>query len=129
MQGLQQKGEFESKIISMKKRIGTMILILVLVLLGGYHTIAAQGSPQLPPVVQSSVEFLRDVEPIFHKNCYACHGPSQQMNGFRLDQKEGALKGGYSGAAIQPGIDRWRQNLERGVRLHVCAQEIRPTHQ
>src|SRR5439155_377904 len=52
---------------------------------------------------QTSVEFLRDVEPIFHKNCYACHGPSQQMNGLRFDQKEAAFKGGYSGPAFVPG--------------------------
>src|SRR3989442_253499 len=65
------------------------------------HIQAAEDPPQ--PGLQTPVEFLRDVEPILHKNCYACHGPSQQMNGLRFDQKDAALKGGYSGPAFIPG--------------------------
>ena len=42
-------------------------------------------------------DFARDIEPIFHQKCYICHGSAQQMNGLRLDDKEAALKGGYSG--------------------------------
>jgi len=89
----------------MTKRILMMSFdsVFWLVFLAGPYLTTAQDSPQLPPAAQSSVDFVRDVEPIFHKNCYACHGPSQQMNGFRLDQKEAALKGGYSGTAIQSG--------------------------
>jgi len=48
------------------------------------------------------VDFKQDVEPIFHRNCYTCHGPSMQMNGLRLDLREPALAGGHSGAAIVP---------------------------
>jgi Protein of unknown function (DUF1553)/Protein of unknown function (DUF1549)/Planctomycete cytochrome C len=89
----------------MRKQAGTSISIgtLLFFLVGNLDGVTAEGSSQLPPAVQSTVEFVRDVEPILHKNCYVCHGPSQQMNGLRLDQKETALKGGYSGAAIQPG--------------------------
>ena len=50
-----------------------------------------------------AVDFETDVEPIFHERCYACHGPSNQMSGFRLDDREAALAGGYSGAVIRPG--------------------------
>ena len=49
------------------------------------------------------VDFSRNIEPLLHKRCYGCHGSVQQMNGLRLDDKESALKGGYSGAAILPG--------------------------
>lgn len=49
------------------------------------------------------VDFSRSIEPVLHKKCYGCHGAVQQMNGLRLDDKEAALKGGYSGAAILPG--------------------------
>ena len=55
------------------------------------------------PSASAAVDFASDIEPIFHKRCYGCHGPSQQMNGLRLDQKAAALKGGYSGAVILPG--------------------------
>ena len=40
------------------------------------------------------VDFRKDVQPIFKSNCYGCHGPSQQMNGFRLDRRADAMKGG-----------------------------------
>ncbi len=50
-----------------------------------------------------AVDFFRDIEPIFHTRCYACHGPSQQMNGLRFDDRAAALKGGYTGPVIAPG--------------------------
>lgn len=48
-------------------------------------------------------DFARDIEPVLHRKCYGCHGAALQMNGLRLDDKAAALKGGYSGVAIQPG--------------------------
>ena len=76
---------------------------LVLAALG---TVAIASSaatvPELPPPVERDVEFARDVEPILHTRCYACHGPSVQTNGLRFDQHEAVLAGGYSGPAIKP---------------------------
>ncbi|HEV2177534.1 MAG TPA: ankyrin repeat domain-containing protein [Terriglobia bacterium] len=40
------------------------------------------------------VDFGRDVQPIFKTYCVGCHGPTQQMNGFRLDRRRDAMKGG-----------------------------------
>jgi hypothetical protein len=40
------------------------------------------------------VDFGRDVQPIFREHCYTCHGPDQQMNGFRLDRRADAMRGG-----------------------------------
>src|SRR5215210_8930347 len=48
------------------------------------------------------VDFRRDVQPILRDRCYACHGPEQQMNGFRLDRRADALRGG-SQTVIGPG--------------------------
>ena len=64
---------------------------------------AAAEAPQLPPAAARSIDFESEVEPILHQRCYACHGPSMQTNGLRLDQRDMALKGGYSGPAILPG--------------------------
>lgn len=50
----------------------------------------------------AKVDFRRDVQPIFKANCIACHGPSQQMNGFRLDRRRDAMRGGTI-AVIGPG--------------------------
>ncbi len=61
------------------------------------------AEPALPAPVKEKIEFRRHVEPIFKAKCHACHGPAQQMNGLRLDNREAALAGGYSGAVIKPG--------------------------
>ena len=50
----------------------------------------------------SVVDFERDVQPILQQNCIGCHGPSQQMNGFRLDRRSAALRGGTQ-TVIVPG--------------------------
>ena len=40
------------------------------------------------------IDFRRDVQPIFKAHCHECHGASLQMNGFRLDRRHDAMKGG-----------------------------------
>ena len=40
--------------------------------------------------------------PILRNRCISCHGPSTQTNGLRLDRRNAALRGGYSGRAILP---------------------------
>ncbi|MES2737304.1 MAG: PSD1 and planctomycete cytochrome C domain-containing protein [Verrucomicrobiota bacterium] len=50
-----------------------------------------------------AVDFVADIQPIFEKRCYGCHGGSKQEAAFRLDHKPSALKGGDFGLAIKPG--------------------------
>ena len=38
-------------------------------------------------------DFARDVQPLFKKHCYECHGPDKQRNGFRLDRRSAAFSG------------------------------------
>jgi ankyrin repeat protein len=47
-------------------------------------------------------DFARDVQPLFKAYCIECHGPKQQKNGFRLDRRRDAMKGG-TGTMIGPG--------------------------
>jgi mono/diheme cytochrome c family protein len=49
------------------------------------------------------VDFARDVQPILSTRCYSCHGAKNQMSGLRLDRRDDALRGGYSGPVIVPG--------------------------
>jgi ankyrin repeat protein/mono/diheme cytochrome c family protein len=42
----------------------------------------------------AKIDFVRDVQPIFRQHCIGCHGPTQQMNGFRLDRRRDAMRGG-----------------------------------
>jgi ankyrin repeat protein/cytochrome c551/c552 len=53
----------------------------------------------------AKVDFARDIQPIFQANCVSCHGPSQQMAGFRIDQRRYALPNtvGANGVRIVPG--------------------------
>ncbi len=52
---------------------------------------------------QSAPDFVKDVRPILQRSCYGCHGPEKQKNGYRLDVRDIAIKGGESGeAAIVP---------------------------
>ena len=51
----------------------------------------ATASAQILPPLQAKVDFERDIAPIFQRKCYACHGPSQETNGLRLDVKTAAL--------------------------------------
>src|SRR3954470_13256144 len=46
---------------------------------------AAAGDTNKP------VDFARDVQPIFAKHCYACHGEKKQKAGLRLDHRPDAL--------------------------------------
>src|SRR5690242_13056748 len=43
--------------------------------------------------VPDKIDFSRDVQPIFRQNCVTCHGPSQQMNGLRVDRKSSVFSG------------------------------------
>jgi cytochrome c553 len=57
----------------------------------------------LPAAAARPVDFVRDVQPIFAKSCYGCHGEQKQKSGLRLDVKGIALKGGEDGPVIVPG--------------------------
>lgn len=59
-------------------------------------------SPRLRAQDSAKVDFGRDVQPIFKTYCIGCHGPTQQMNGFRLDRRRDAMRGGTI-AVIGPG--------------------------
>src|SRR5262249_54657608 len=63
----------------------------------------------------TSIEFNRDIRPIFADNCYACHGPdkNQRKADLRLDMKENAVadRGGYQ--AIVPGLSDQSELLRR----------------
>lgn len=53
---------------------------------------------------EQRVDFARQVQPIFAKHCYKCHGPSADEGGLRLNSREAALAELDSGDfAIVPG--------------------------
>lgn len=58
---------------------------------------------KLPPSANKQVDFARDIKPIFDASCIRCHGPAKPRSGFRLDNRNSALKGGDNGVDIMPG--------------------------
>jgi len=90
----------------------------------------ARAKPQRP------VDFKRQIEPIFARSCYQCHGPKKAMGQLRLDSKELALKGGLSGPSIIPGDGKQsllmkRIHAEEGgggaARMPMGADPLKPT--
>lgn len=59
-------------------------------------------STVLPAHSSGKVDFRRDVQPLLRQYCIECHGPAQQMHGFRLDRRRAALWGGTI-TVIVPG--------------------------
>ncbi len=88
------------------RRTGFLPLLGALVLL-----IAASNGAErvidpaaLPPPAAREVDFLKDVRPVFVERCHQCHDVRKQRGGFRLDDREAALRGGENFTpAIKPG--------------------------
>jgi mono/diheme cytochrome c family protein len=60
-----------------------------------------------------TVDFARDIQPIFAQHCYQCHSAKKASGQLRLDSRAVAMKGGISGAAIIPGKSRESRLLQR----------------
>ena len=57
-------------------------------------TLLLTVAPVTTTSAEDSIDFVRDVRPIFQKHCYSCHAKKQQKSGLRLDIKSEAFKGG-----------------------------------
>lgn len=69
------------------------------------------------------VSFNRDIRPILSEYCLACHGTGKQVAKLRLDQPEGARKGGKSGVpAIVAGKPAQSELIKR---LHTDVETER----
>jgi ankyrin repeat protein len=78
------------------RRVGLLVGVIGTIATASLWTRAHAAQPPAP------VDFVRDVQPILRQQCYGCHGPTQQMNGFRLDRRREAMRGGTI-AMIGPG--------------------------
>ena len=70
------------------------------------------GAAQLAGATPESEFFESKVRPVLAGRCYGCHAESATA-GLRLDSREGLLRGGMSGPAIEPG------NPEGSILLHA----------
>ena len=65
--------------------------------------VLAADVSKLPAPATATVDFMRDIQPLFTERCVKCHGPEKQKGGLRLDVKAAALKGGDDGKIFEAG--------------------------
>ena len=63
----------------------------------------AGGARAAEPTAEELRFFEISVRPVLVEHCQKCHGPEKQWSGFRLDTREGLLKGGDIGPVVVPG--------------------------
>ncbi|XZE20486.1 PSD1 and planctomycete cytochrome C domain-containing protein [Pirellulaceae bacterium SH449] len=70
-----------------------------------------------------TVDFVKDVRPIFQEHCYACHSGDQPSSSLRLDHKASAFSGGelYGTKLIQESSDD-------SLLLQVISDQSHETH-
>jgi len=73
---------------------------------------------QQPP---KKIDFATEVLPILRQNCITCHGPKEQKNGFRLDRRKDAMRGGTI-AMIGPGNAEGSRLYQKLVGSHFGPQ-------
>jgi hypothetical protein len=89
--------------MQLKNLISSIGLTGVILALGGAVCLAQEDLSRLPPAVDKTVDFTTDIQPLLQAKCLKCHGPEKPKSGFRLDNRESALKGGSEGVDIIPG--------------------------
>lgn len=56
-----------------------------------------------PPSAKKGVTYDTDIQPMFEKSCFKCHGSEKQKGKLRLDSLEATLKGGEDGKILETG--------------------------
>jgi hypothetical protein len=81
-------------------------LLAGLLLVGSKPPVSPGEEPaarQLPPAVDRTVDYQRDVRPILARSCTTCHGAEMHEGGLRLHTRKALLRGGDHGAALVVG--------------------------
>src|SRR5258708_31614709 len=58
---------------------------------------------QLPPPASHTIDFAREVKPLFEAACVKCHAKGKDKGGLSLETREAFLKGGDTGEAAVLG--------------------------
>jgi hypothetical protein len=55
------------------------------------------------PTRMSTVDFWKEIMPVFQVSCIECHGPTKQTSGFRADQRENFFSPRVGAPLVVPG--------------------------
>jgi mono/diheme cytochrome c family protein len=82
----------------------TRAAAVLVALLACAWTSTGRSSQAADPPAAATVDYLRDIQPLLARRCYACHGPDKNEGGLRLHDPQAALAELDSGNhAIVPG--------------------------
>jgi mono/diheme cytochrome c family protein len=78
---------------------------------------AAEQLTELPPPADHKIDFTKEIQPILQASCVQCHANNSAKGKLSIDTREGLLKGGESGPAIEIGKsgDSTLINLVSGI--------------
>ena len=83
----------------------------------------------VPAIHAASIDFARDVQPLFAEHCLECHGPDDSKGGLVLTSRELALKALKSGAhGIVPGKPEQSEMIARLASTDPDEQMPPPKH-
>ena len=74
---------------------------------------AQAPAPQPVPASHQTIDFSKDIQPIFEKYCSECHGRAKARAQLRLHSPEWIRKGGQSGPAVVPGNSHSSELMRR----------------
>jgi hypothetical protein len=65
---------------------------------------AKVDATKLPaPAAKTGVTYANDIQPFLEKSCIKCHSGDKPKSKYRINTREGAIKGGSEGEAVKPG--------------------------
>jgi hypothetical protein len=97
---------------------GILVLVAAIVCAARFLQAADEtATSKLPPPADRKIDFAKDVQPLFAKHCYSCHGTESEESGLRLDLPKRALAGGDYGPAIIKGKSEQSPLILRIARL------------
>jgi hypothetical protein len=82
---------------------------------------AAEQLTELPAPADHKVDFTKEIQPILQASCVQCHANNSAKGQLDMDTREGLLKGGESGPAIEIGKsgDSTLINLVAGIDIEA----------
>ena len=99
--GLRMLRPFSISAISFARRIPSSAnAFLKSLLVFGVFWHGQIKAADLPPAVQRTIDFARDIQPIFENSCYDCHDKESRKGRLGLDSVAGILSGGDSGEPL-----------------------------
>src|SRR5262249_11917503 len=103
--------------MTMRSRQSETLRLFILAAFIAALAFSAASSSQTTQT-SARIDFRRDVLPIFRQNCIGCHGPSQQINGLRLDHRSPRSKNGLRRVVPGSSENSFLDGVDAGFSSH-----------